>query len=171
MRRSISWCISLLLLTACHDRLHESPVPAGQVSYTCDPVVVNQLMEQTTGQSTLETPGGYVRCHDRSKKMAGQAWGTGGLLLVHCLGSSPEYAAFDLACPYCYAQGGNMSEKLQRLVMKEDQQTALCTKCESEFGAIFWGSPVPTAGPANQESYPLRQYKANLVGSKLMVTN
>ena len=169
MKQWIVWCVSLsLALTACNDKLHESPVPAGHVSYTCDPVVVNQLMQQATDQATLESPGGYVRCHDHSKKMAGQAWGTGGLLLVHCYNNTPEYAAFDLACPYCYAQ---RDKQLRQLVMKSDQQTAVCPQCESEFGAIFWASPASTAGPANAESYPLRQYKATMMGNKLVITN
>ncbi|GEM_PF-2478503 len=168
------WCADLLLLwcatASCRDSVGESPVPAGYVTYSCTLATVNEVMEQGAPQPSIEVQGGYVRCYDLTKRMGNESWGTGGLLLVHGYDATTFYA-YDLACPYCYATYGSSASKLHQLDMADDGQTAICPDCESEFGAIFWGSPAPTAGPANQNNYVLRQYRASLVGDKLVVRN
>ena len=170
MKRWSVWCVSLLLCASCHDNTCESPVPAGYVRYSCVLSTINITMEQGDPQVPLESMGGYVRCFDAKKRAATDEWGTGGLLLVHGYESTAFYA-FDLACPYCYATAATASAKLHRLDIASDGMTAVCPDCDSRFGSIFWGSPAPTAGPANQNNYLLRQYRASLSGDRLVVTN
>ena len=81
--------------------------------------------------------------------------GVCGLLLYHAATEDVFYA-YDLACPYCYRRG-----TVSAIGMK-DPFVARCAGCESEFGAVQYGSPAPTAGPANAENYHLRQYRARL---------
>ena len=168
------WCVNLclwpMLLASCSDSIGDSPVPAGEVRYSCTLATINLIMEQGDPQTPLESMGGYVRCYDRQKMAGNEAWGTGGLLLVHGY-EDVAYYAYDLACPYCWVANGASAAKIQQLVIADDCQTARCATCESRFGAIFWGSPAPTAGPANESNYPLRQYRASLVGDKLVVRN
>ena len=171
MKRWSVWFVSLWpMFIGCHDSIGERPVPAGYVSYSCTLSTVNIVMGQGDPQTPLESPGGYVRCYDKKLLMANESWGTGGLLLVHGFEASAYYA-YDLACPYCYAIHSTSATKLHRLKIAADGQTAHCDDCGSDFGAIFWGSPAPTAGPANENNYPLRQYRASLVGDRLVVTN
>lgn len=164
----VAWVL-VALLTSCHDDVLESVIPQQYVSYNCNIHTINAVMEQTTGQAQLESPGGYVRIWDARKLTASDAVGLGGLLLLHSFDNTAFYA-FDLTCPYCFTQGGSKQDKMQRLVIKEDGFTAQCTHCSSEFGSVYWGSPVATAGPANEENLILRQYKAVLVGDILTVT-
>jgi len=156
-------------LASCDDAVMESPVPERYVSYSCNIHTVNAVMEQTGGQAQLDSPGGYVRIWEANKLTASDAIGLGGLLLLQNF-EGTGFFAFDLTCPYCYLQGGTAQEKMQRIVIKEDGFTAQCPHCESEFGAIYWGSPAASAGPANVENRILRQYKAVLVGDMLTVT-
>lgn len=166
---ALSLTLTLTLFSACDDVAHESPVPAGSVHYTCDVQLVNLAMEQATDQVTLESPGGYVRLYDRNKMLATDSWGTGGLLLVHGIISTSSYYAYDLACPWCYQNNGRGS--IHQLSVDPVSHSAYCSDCESEFGAVFWGSPSATKGPANEEGLPLRQYHATPSGDKLIVTN
>jgi len=169
MRLWSALCVSLLLLSSCHDRTLESPVPAGYVDYSCYLTTVNIYMEQGDPQVPLESQGGFVRCFDAKKRALSDGWGTGGLLLVHGYEASAFYA-YDLACPQCYVIANSAASKIHRLEMASDGCTAVCPDCQSEFGSIFWGSPAPTgAGPANKNNYLLRQYHATLVGDKLIV--
>ncbi|MBP5344955.1 MAG: hypothetical protein J6Y99_01950 [Bacteroidales bacterium] len=170
--RSASWGVLLfaVLWGGCHETLHVSPVPSNPVRYTCDPTVVNLAMQQGPPQTGLDSPGGYVRCWDRSYLGPNEAWGTGGLLILQSFTPNTFYA-FDLACPNCYAATTNSASRLHQLMMADDGVTARCTNCNSEFGAIFWGSPAPTKGPANQNNYPLRTYRATQVGNKVTVSN
>lgn len=175
MQQLRNWCAktilfaNLILCTSCKDEITESPVPAGYVRYSCSLLHVNIIMEQGDPQVPLESPGGYVRCYDSSKRMAEEGWGTGGLLLVHGF-DNDHYYAYDLACPHCYATYATSATKLHRLQMDKDGITAICPDCESKFGSIFWGSPAATSGPANKDNHILRQYHAGLVGDKLVVT-
>lgn len=170
MKQWSVWFANLLLLTACNDSIRESPVPAGYVRYSCVLSTINLVMEQGNPQIPVDAIGGYVRCFDPLKRTALDGWGTGGLLLVHGF-EGDNYYAYDLACPYCYTQAAKAADKVHRLVIESDGQTAYCPDCSSKFGAIFWGSPIPTEGPANQENYLLRQYKATLSGDRLIITN
>lgn len=155
-------------LASCTDDALESPVPLHYVSYSCNIHTVNVVMEQTGKQAQLDSPGGYVRVWEAEKLTASDAIGLGGLLLLQNFEGTAFYA-FDLTCPYCYSQGGGAQERMKRITMKEDGFTAVCDHCGSEFGAIYWGSPASTAGPANEENYILRQYRALLLGDVLTV--
>ena len=159
----------LLALSSCDTASIDSPVPVGRVNYTCNITLINTVMQQDKDQTTLECPGGYVRIYDKQKLMATDDVGTGGLLLLHNF-ENTGYYAFDLTCPYCYKVGGTPAEKMHRIDITSDGSKALCPVCESEFGSVFWGSPAPTKGPANQHNYLLRQYRAYCVGDKLTVT-
>lgn len=168
--KSILVGLILCTVTSCRDESHESPVPAGRVHYSCSLVNVNIVMQQGFPQPSLETPGGYVRCYDPSKRKANEDWGKGGLLLVHGF-DDVHFYAYDLTCPNCYATHASSGSRLYQLQIASDQITAICPECESEFGSVFWGSPAPTKGPANESNYILRQYRASLAGDQLVVTN
>jgi len=163
------WMGAVWVLSSCDEDIMESPVPERYVSYSCNIHTVNVVMEQDKGQTQLESPGGYVRIWEAEKLTASDAIGLGGLLLLHNF-EDTGYFAFDLTCPYCYLKGGTSQEKMQRIVVKEDGFTAQCLHCQSEFGAVYWGSPASSKGPANEENRILRQYKAVLVGDILTVT-
>ena len=158
-----------LLFFSCGDELTVSPVPDCYVRYSCNISTINAVMEQTH-QAQLDGPGGYVRIYEPRKLNLSDVVGTGGLLLLHSLDPKPIYYAFDLACPYCYRTGGSGPERLQRIQVSDDGTKAVCSKCDSEYGAIFWGSPAATAGPANKSNDILRQYKATALGDQLVVT-
>jgi hypothetical protein len=147
-----------LSATACEDGLTESPVPMPPtVNYSCDVELVNAIYQQTA-QANLNTPGGYVLISSKSTNLAANdRIGWGGLLLIQSY--EGQYYAFDLACPYCYK---NPAGTIARLTMA-DAMNATCSKCGSTFGAVMYGSPAPTAGPANTENYILRQYRATLL--------
>lgn len=162
-------CLALLLFASCGDELSESPVPDCYVRYSCNISTINAAMEQTH-QAQLDGPGGYVRIYEPRKLNLSDVVGTGGLLLLHSFDPTPKYFAFDLACPYCYRTGGSGPERLERIQVADDGTKAVCYKCESEYGAIFWGSPAATAGPANKSNDILRQYKATALGDQLVVT-
>lgn len=150
--------IIFLAVAACNDSFTESPVPMpAYVSYSCNVETVNAIMQQVN-QAQLNTPGGYVRIYDRRTISVSDYIGIGGLLLLQ--NYELQYYAFDLACPYCYKSYG---QSIQRIEM-QDALTAACPNCGSQFGAVIYGSPAPTAGPANTENYTLRQYRANLMG-------
>ena len=155
------------LLTGCREEFHDCPVPVGTVHYSCDPTIVNTVMGQDD-HVTLETPGGYVRCHDVSRKPGDASWGVGGLLLVHGIFDVNAYYAYDLTCPYCYqSQGG----AVHQIDINSTRPEARCSSCESVFSGVFSGSTAATAGPANSDQLPLRKYRATMVGDRLVVTN
>lgn len=182
MQQSRNWCVEIsfwglllwgfMLCASCKDGSLDSPVPKNRVQYTCTVTLVNIYMEQGDPQIPLESPCGYVRCYDTKKRQANEYWGTGGLLLVQGFEVGHFYA-YDLTCPYCYVTHATASSKIHHLEIDGDKSTvAICPTCRSAFGSIFWGSPVPTGGPAYEENYVLRQYKATLSGDdKLIVTN
>jgi hypothetical protein len=169
MRRAALLLLTLGLsgmATACTDGLTESPVPMpSRVSYSCDVELINAVCSQTK-QANLNTPGGYVRVYQKGTYTASDYIGWGGLLLLQSYEGA--YYAFDLACPYCYK---NPTGHVVRLTVA-DGFTATCPTCASAFGAVFYGSPAPTAGPANEQGYILRQYKASLLadGHTLIVS-
>ena len=163
--------VLLTVLCACSDSVYESPIPAvGYLNYSCNIETINAIVGQVEGQAQLNSPGGFVRIYDKRVLTAADALGRGGLLILQNY-EGTDFFAFDLACPNCYA-GGYTGTKVQRLEMDESQTAAFCPACESEFGAIFWGSPAPTKGPANENNHILRQYKAHLLsdGYTLVVT-
>jgi hypothetical protein len=167
----IQWTTTLLTLglsvAACDDSLTESPVPMPPtVRYSCNVELINAIQQQTA-QANLNTPGGYVLISSKSSNLSANDYvGWGGLLLIQSYEGT--YYAFDLACPYCYK---NPAGHITRLRMA-DALTAACPTCDSRFGVLIYGSPAPTAGPANEENLILRQYKATLLadGYTLVVT-
>ncbi len=152
----------LLLLSACVGvEAVESPVPAYNVNYSCNISTINAAMEQTDLPNLDSQPG--VVLINRYQNVSDNI-GVCGLLLYHAATEDVFYA-YDLACPYCY------HKNTPTAIGMKDPFIAQCPVCESEFGAIQYGSPAPTAGPANAENYHLRQYKARLANySTLVVT-
>ena len=145
--------LSVYLLSACVgvDAV-ESPVPAYNVHYSCNISTINAALEQNDLPNLDSQPG--VVLINKYQNVSDDI-GVCGLLLYHAATEDVFYA-YDLACPYCYRRG-----TLSAIGMK-DPFIACCPSCESEFGAIQYGSPAPTAGPANAENYHLRQYRARL---------
>jgi len=156
-----------VLLVGCTDTT-DSIVPLYDVSYSCNIMLVNAVMEQTE-QTQLNCQGGYVRIYDRKKLSASDIVGVGGLLILQNFEGA--FFAYDLACPYCY-QEGYTSTKVHRIDMKDDGLSAYCPSCGSEFGSVMWGIPASTAGDANKENLILRQYSARLLadGTTVLVT-
>lgn len=150
-----------LLLSCDSIEIQESPVPAYNVRFSCNISTINASMEQTDFPN-LDSQPGVVLINQYLN--AADVIGACGLLLYHSA-MEDSYYAYDLACPYCYQHGKPIALGLK------DIFTAQCSKCESEFGAIQYGSPAPTAGPANTDNLHLRQYKAHLTSySTLTVT-
>lgn len=152
-------CAICATLLACHDDISDSIVPEYNVSFSCNASTINAILQQTK-QPNLDTPGGYVRVFDKNTLNASDIVGVGGLLILQSF--EGQFYAFDLACPQCFSVGGK--NKISRIDVGEDGMSAVCPTCNSVFGAVFWGSPAPTAGLANQEKQILRQYKARRSG-------
>lgn len=134
--------------------VQDSPVPVYNIRYSCNISTINAAMGQSDLPNLDSQPGvvlinQYLNVSD--------VIGVCGLLLYHAA-MEDAYYAFDLACPYCYQKNKPVALQLK------DIFTAQCPSCQSEFGAIQYGSPAPTAGPANQENLHLRQYRALLTG-------
>lgn len=152
-----------LMLSGCEEGVTQSPVPANKVTYSCNITTINAAMGQEDVPN-LDSQPGYVLINQYLN--VSDIIGVAGLLLYHSA-FEEAYYAFDLACPYCWQS----SKKPVQIGMK-DMFTAQCPDCESEFGAVQYGSPAPTAGPANKENLILRQYRAHLSGyNTLVVTN
>lgn len=151
--------LAFLIFFSCKEDTFDSVVPEYDVKYSCNMTLVNAYLQQTE-QTHLDCLGGYVRVFDKKTLSAGDIVGVGGLLILQ--NHEGAFYAYDLACPHCFAQG-KTGGKVSRIEMKEDGFAAVCKSCDSEFGAIFWGSPAPTAGPANADKQILRQYKARLL--------
>lgn len=150
------------LQTACDDAIVESPVPAFNVRYSCNITTINAALQHTDLPHLDCQPG--VALVDQYLQQSSNI-GVCGLLLYHAATDNVFYA-YDLACPYCYTQG-----KRNAVGMK-DAFVAQCPECLSEFGAIQYGSPAATAGPANENNTHLRQYLARLSGyDQLTVTS
>ena len=142
-----------ILLPACVGvEAVESPVPAYNVNYSCNISTINAALQQNDLPNLDSQPG--VVLVNKYQNVSDNI-GVCGLLLYHAATEDVFYA-YDLACPYCYRHG-----TATPLGMK-DPFIARCPSCESEFGAIQYGSPAPTAGPANAENFHLRQYRARL---------
>lgn len=152
-----------LMLSGCEEGVTQSPVPANKVTYSCNITTINAAMGQEDVPN-LDSQPGYVLINQYLN--VSDIIGVAGLLLYHSA-FEEAYYAFDLACPYCW----QTAKKPVQIGMK-DMFTAQCPDCESEFGAVQYGSPAPTAGPANKENLILRQYRAHLSGyNTLVVTN
>lgn len=158
--------LQVLLLGSCGKETFDSVVPEYDVKYSCNTTLVNTYLQQTE-QTHLDCLGGYVRVFDKKTLAAGDIVGVGGLLILQNFEGA--FYVYDLACPHCFSQG-KTGGKVSRIEMKEDGFSAVCKSCGSEFGAIFWGSPAPTAGPANADKLILRQYKARLLPDGVTVT-
>lgn len=154
--------LSMVALTACDESQMESPVPLHRVTYNCNITTINAAMGQANVPN-LDTQPGYVLINDY--RNVSEIIGVAGLLLYHSAFEDVFYA-YDLACPYCWQQ----QQKPVQIGMKDDF-TAQCADCQSEFGAVQYGSPAPTAGPANKENLILRQYKAHLAGYNTLVVS
>ena len=154
------WVGLLPLFSACVDvEAVESPIPTYNVRFSCNISTINVAMGQTD-LPNLDCQPGVVLINQYQN--VSDNIGCGGLLLYHAATEDAFYA-YDLACPYCYRHS-----KTQPMEMK-DMFTASCPVCHSEFGAIQYGSPAPTAGPANQDNLHLRQYRARLTGYDTLV--
>lgn len=158
----VYFVVTLFILPSCVDvEAVESPVPAYNVHYSCNISTINAALGQTDLPNLDSQPGvvlvnQYLNVSDNI--------GVCGLLLYHAATDDVFYA-YDLACPYCY------SKNKREAVGMKDPFTAQCAACESEFGAVQYGSPAPTAGPANADNLHLRQYAARRSGySTLVVT-
>lgn len=165
MRPWLRWCVKALpltLLMACTEQAaYESPVPAYNVQYSCNISTINAAMEQTDLPNLDCQPGMVLINQYRNLS---EVIGVCGLLLYHAA-TDDVYYAYDLACPYCYQHGAH------RAIKMKDPFTAQCPDCKSEFGAVQYGSPAPTAGPANQENFHLRQYRARLANYSTLVVS
>ena len=150
----LSAVVLALSSASCSDAITESPVPAYNVRYSCNVSTINAALGQTDLPNLDCQPG--VVLIDQYTAVSTNI-GVCGLLLYHAA-TEDAYYAYDLACPYCFQQGQPVSIGLK------DIFTAQCPVCSSEFGAIQYGSPAPTAGPANADNCPLRQYQAHLTG-------
>lgn len=153
----VFFALTLLLFCSCKDETTESVVPLYNVQYKCNTTLINSVLRQTN-QIQLDCQGGYVRVYDPKTISAGDVIGVGGLLILHNF--EDRFYAFDLACPNCYSEG-HTGQKVKRIDIKEDSFTAYCPTCRSEYGAVFWGSPAATAGPANTENLILRSYRVH----------
>ena len=152
--------LALFALSACVGvESVESPVPAYNVRYSCNISTINAAMGQNDLPNLDSSPG--VVLINQYQNLSDNI-GVCGLLLYHAATEDVFYA-YDLACPYCYRKN-----KLSAIGMK-DPFVAQCPTCESEFGAIQYGSPAPTAGPANAENFHLRQYRARLTSYTTLV--
>ena len=159
--RALAAAAAAVVLTACTDAITDSPVPRYNVSYSCNISTINAALGQLDLPNLDSQPGvvlvnQYINVSDNI--------GVCGLLLYHAAAEDAFYA-YDLACPSCYRQGQRVP------VGMKDIFTAQCPDCGSEFGAIQYGSPAPTAGPANTENLHLRQYHAHLVSYSTLVVS
>lgn len=162
LHRVVLGGLSAFLLAACVGvEAVESPVPAYNVHYNCNISTINAALEQNDLPNLDSQPGVVLvnRCQNVSDNI-----GVCGLLLYHAATEDAFYA-YDLACPYCYHRGTATP------IGMKDPFIARCPSCESEFGAIQYGSPAPTAGPANAENFHLRQYRARLTGYSTLVVS
>lgn len=158
--RKLSPLTLLAFFTACAEEAEiDSPVPAYNVSYSCNINTINAAMGHADLPNLDCQPGvvlidQYLNTSDNI--------GVCGLLLYHATFEDAFYA-FDLACPYCYSHN-----KTQAITM-QDPFVAVCPACSSSFGLVQYGSAAPTAGPANAESLYLRTYRAFLVNYNTLV--
>ena len=162
LHRVVLGGLSAFLLAACVGvEAVESPVPAYNVHYSCNISTINAALEQNDLPNLDSQPG--VVLVNRYQNVSDNI-GVCGLLLSHAATEDAFYA-YDLACPYCYHRGTATP------IGMKDPFIARCPSCESEFGAIQYGSPAPTAGPANAENFHLRQYRARLTGYSTLVVS
>ena len=162
LHRVVLGGLSAFLLAACVGvEAVESPVPAYYVHYSCNISTINAALEQNDLPNLDSQPG--VVLVNRYQNVSDNI-GVCGLLLYHAATEDAFYA-YDLACPYCYHRGTATP------IGMKDPFIARCPSCESEFGAIQYGSPAPTAGPANAENFHLRQYRARLTGYSTLVVS
>lgn len=157
----MGWVTAALLSACAEMEVQESPVPLYNVNYTCNVSTINASLGQTD-LPNLDCQPGMVLVNQYLH--LSENIGVCGLLLYHAV-MEDRYYAYDLACPYCYRHGEHTAIGLK------DYFTAQCPRCDSEYGAIQYGSPAPTAGPANAENLHLRTYHARMTGySTLLVT-
>lgn len=166
MRRSlllfVEFAGALLFLASCAERTSfESPVPAYNVRYSCNISTINAALGQTN-LPNLDSQPGVVLVNQYLHQS--EVIGVCGLLLYHAVTEDAFYA-YDLACPYCYQHGTH------RAITMQDPFIAVCPDCQSQFGAVQYGSPAPTAGPANAENLHLRQYRARLASYSTLVVS
>lgn len=144
---------SFLLVSCAEAGGNDSPVPVYNVQYNCNISTINAALGQND-LPHLDSQPGVVMVSQYLH--ASEVIGLCGLLLYHAA-TEDVYYAYDLACPYCYQHG----RQRQPIAMR-DPFVAECPACHSEYGAVQYGSPAPTAGPANQENLHLRQYRARM---------
>ncbi|MDO4671335.1 hypothetical protein [Falsiporphyromonas endometrii] len=126
-----------LLTTGCRQEIYET-MPELPVNYT--------LMWNSPKGLIIQAPGSSVEVSERTKVT--DYIGFGGLIIVHTIGATNEYVAFDLSCPL----EANRQIKLQ----PTDNMEYKCPECGSRYSVIY-GSGAPTKGPSR---IPLKRYKA-----------
>lgn len=165
-KSSTKWTAALLSVclswAACDENAaFESPVPAYNVQYSCNIYTINAALGQED-LPNLDSQPGMVMVNQY--RHLSEVIGVCGLLLYHAATDDVFYA-YDLACPYCFGHGSHHA------ITMKDPFTAQCPECKSEFGAVQYGSPAPTAGPANKENVHLRQYRARLASYSTLVVS
>jgi len=131
--------VSLLVLFAACDGIgSKSSIPRMPVNVTIDTrkgEFVHFTPEALNTFVTVDADGYHYNGHDIPLPFTG-AFGCGGVLVyVNMLGG---YNAYDLACPYCYAQG-----TLSSCIV--EAPFATCPHCEEVYD-ISGGVGVPTKG-------------------------
>lgn len=155
-----SFVVMALGFTSCDEMNSiESPVPEYNVHYSCNVSTINAAMGQSDWPN-LDSQPGLVMVNQYTQ--LSDIIGVCGLLLYHAA-VDDVYYAYDLACPYCYVHRDHSP------VGMKDPFVAQCPVCKSEFGAVQYGSPAPTAGPANKENLHLRQYRARMASYNTLV--
>ena len=153
---------SFLLVSCADTATTESPIPAHNIQYSCNISTINAALGQND-LPHLDSQPGVVMVNQYLH--ASEVIGLCGLLLYHAA-TNDVYYAYDLACPYCYQHG-----RQRQAITMRDPFVAECQTCHSEFGAVQYGSPAPTAGPANQENLHLRQYRARMGSYSTLVVS
>lgn len=138
--------IGIAVLTGCADSVDvETTVPVRNVSYTLPYARSQALMSACLNYDFVST----------GELVYGEVVGLSGLLICHDASTLGKLYAYDPTCPNCYPA---------KVVQLEcNGLTAICPKCKSEFNQIFFGSGVPTAGPANTSGLRLTTYQASYI--------
>lgn len=142
--------LSLLLACACQPNT-ETLIPSLRVEAT---------LNTYTTDTQLATPGGYKLFTTRNNQTP--YIGYGGLLVLRAF-TDPVVYAYDLACPY-------ENNSAIRLTISQGIK-ARCNQCESEFDTIFYGNPLPSAGPAKEKRLAMRRYNASLSDNFIRIWN
>lgn len=152
----LSIVTGIVALTGCADSVDvETTVPVRNVYYTLPYAQSQALMSSCLNYTMVGT----------DELVYGQVVGLTGLLLCHDASTLGKIHAYDPTCPACYPQS--------TVAVECNGLSAVCPKCHSEFNQVFFGSGVPTAGPANSKGLRLTTYQASYIAQdgKVFVHN